>query len=80
MAGNGQPTADLKTLWKAEFSSRHFDFEAYGNTKLGACEALKLGLKRHAKQTKIPSDWFEESDIIVNEFKVGCAYCDRSKI
>lgn len=83
MARSPKPKTDSppsRVIWRATFTSRSFDFAAYGETKTGAKEALKLGLKHHTNQYNCAPDWWNEEDISVLEVKLGAAYRDEELI
>ena len=69
-------------LIKASLSTRHFEFEAYGSTDNGARNALIAAFKKHAMQSKMTPDWWEElADCIeYREIAVGRAYRDREPL
>lgn len=69
-------------MYKANFESSRFSFEAYGETEKVAIASLKLGLVRHAKQYGIEPDWWVkyEGDINTIEIECGSCYRDYEKI
>lgn len=78
--GDGPPERPDRTLWRARYSSRNFDFEAFGETKTGAEAALRLGLKHHANQTGIEWGWEGDDEFQFDEIKVGAAYRDNERL
>jgi hypothetical protein len=74
--------SESKTMFKANYQSRNFSFEAYGETEKVAIASLKLGLKNHAKQYDIPPNWWKEygEEIYTNEIALGSSYRDNEKI
>lgn len=73
----------MKTIFKAYYESRNFDFEAYSDSEKKAREKCLEALKTHAKQYKLEPDWFMYDDvdgIECIEFKLNKPYRDRSPL
>lgn len=74
-------SAPSRNIWAAKYVSRHFEFEAFGETKTGAKAALLLGLKHHRNQYNIPNDnWYDDEDIVLREVTLGVGYRDQERI
>jgi hypothetical protein len=60
-------------FYKAKLETENYSFEAFGETKTLAIEHMKLGLRTHAEQRNIPTDWWHAwgDEISVLEFKIG---------
>jgi len=60
-------------FYRAKLQTENYSFEAYGETKTLALEHMKLGLRHHAEQRNIPTDWWHAwgDEIYVLEFKIG---------
>lgn len=67
-------------IYRASLDSRHYTFEAYGESVIDAENALLDGLSKHAKQYSLASNWFEKTDIEVTGFYLGVGYRDRESI
>jgi hypothetical protein len=67
-------------MWRAEYTSRNFDFEAYATSRKQAVDTLIEGLNRHGKQYDCDPDWWYPEDICVYEFKSGAVYRDGISI
>lgn len=67
---------------KATFESRHFSFEAYGQTTSHAVNALKRGLSKHGEVEAQDPDWWKpyESDINITHIKLNQCYRDYDQI
>lgn len=71
----------MKKVFLANFESRSFSFNACGETRQQAIDALVKGLEAHTKAFNLESDWFSiDSDIGCMEMQIGCAYRDYSLI
>jgi len=70
------------TFYKARLDSYNFDFTAYGATKSAAIATLKKGLKQHASDYGINSDWWHDlkNDIYAVEVGLGGCYRDNEPI
>lgn len=66
------------SIVKATLTTDHFDFEAYGATKVEAERALKGALRKHGGDYELAPDWYvyyiEDADYHI--LQVGCAYRD----
>ena len=79
----------MPKIFRGELDTRHFTFEAYGNTKKEAIDTLIKCCKKHCKQYKcswvefkshcLPSDESEWEDMVY-EIKIGVFYRDKEKI
>lgn len=67
---------------KARLDTTNFCFEAYGSTIAGARAALIDGLKTHARQYGIDTDWWSEcqGDIYTTPIQLNRAYRDDEPI
>lgn len=69
-------------FWRAEYHSRHFQFEAFGPTHDVAAFALRLLLERHAAQYQAAPEWVGEvmaeveADEMVRQLQFGAGYRD----
>lgn len=65
-------------MFKAGLETRHFSFEAYGETKESAKAAIEAGLLAHAKHYRLAPDWWrdDENDITFDELHVGMCMRD----
>jgi hypothetical protein len=70
----------MTKIYRAYYDSKSFSFEAYGQTKTEAIDALVIGLLMHTRQFHAPSDWWDSEGIEVREFTVGFAYRDNEMI
>lgn len=68
------------TLHRARLETRNFEFEAFGYSKIQAETALVAGLAVHAKQHRLPWDWFNLEDVQFTEIGTGFAYRDREPL
>jgi hypothetical protein len=68
------------TLHRARLETRNFEFEAFGYSKDQAKAALVAGLAKHAKQHRLPWDWFKLEDVQFSEIGTGLAYRDREPL
>ena len=69
-----------RTIWRAWYESRSFDFEAYAATKPAAKTALLRALNEHGSQYNLDDDWFEADDIGTLSFDLGAGYRDQTEI
>jgi hypothetical protein len=67
-------------IYRANYESRNFSFEAYGKTKENAKASLMIGLLRHMHQYDLDPDWYYEDDISVVEYQLDTPYRDYSII
>ena len=71
----------MKTVYLATAESRNFSFQAVGLTAKSAMEALRNGLRIHAKQYDLDPDWhIENADFGVEALTVGEVYRDGSQL
>ena len=83
--GSSYPAAELEEvhdgagnmyMWVARYESSRFMFTALGVTRCSALSWLTDGLRAHAVQYSIASDWFYADDIHVQRLKVGASLRD----
>lgn len=70
-------------IYRAYYDSRNFSFEAYSQTKNGAIENCKEGLRQHGKEYKLQPEWFMFGDvdgIECDAYELDTPYRDRSKV
>jgi hypothetical protein len=67
-------------IYRANYESRNFSFEAYGKTENDAKTALIVGLLRHMHQYSLAADWYCNDDISVVEYQLNAPYRDYSII
>ncbi len=67
-------------IYRANYESRNFSFEAYGKTKEDAKASLMIGLLRHMHQYDLDSDWYCKDDISVVGYQLDTPYRDYSII
>ncbi len=67
-------------IYRANYESRNFSFEAYGKTEQDAKTALMVGLLRHMHQYNLEADWYYEDDISVVGYQLDTPYRDYSII
>ena len=65
------------TFYKAQFESQNFTFTAYGQTEAKAIEALKNGLRQHAKDYAIDLNWWRRYEGDMYAIEVGLDGCYR---
>lgn len=67
---------------RAQLTTGHFTFEAYGQTTSHARNALVRGLEHHATQYDLPADWWApmEQDIELTYFEMNTAYRDNESL
>lgn len=72
----------MNRIVQASLETRHFTFEAYGDSRAKALKALSRGLERHAVEYRIPLDWWHEmeEDIMVRDIDLEVAYRDREPL
>jgi len=69
------------TLWHAHVETRHWDFDAYGETEALALQTLKEGWLTHCTQTHATMTWDElRDDVCVNEIHTGQCYRDGEEL
>jgi hypothetical protein len=63
-------------MYKAQFESKNFMFEAYGTTAENAINALKKGLRKHGRDYGVGSNWWKEfeNDIYTIDFVFNHCY------
>lgn len=69
---------------RATLETRHFTFEAYGNTEAGALEVLRRGWN-HSHLKNYPDaqpfdDFIEEGDVCFYHVEIGSSYCDGEEM
>ena len=67
-------------IYRANYESRNFSFEAYGKTENDAKTALIVGLLRHMHQYDLNLDWYHNDDISIVEYQLDTPYRDYSII
>jgi hypothetical protein len=69
-------------VWLATLSTRHFDFEAVGNTRDEASDALSAGLAHHANQHDLDENWTFDMlcDAGIRVLNLGACYRDLTQI
>jgi hypothetical protein len=67
-------------IYRANYESRNFSFEAYGKTKEDAKASLMIGLLRHMHQYDLDPDWYYKDDISVVGYQLDIPYRDCSII
>jgi hypothetical protein len=70
----------MKSIWKAWYDSRNFEFEAYGETPEGAKATLIKGLRKHGKQYNCEPNWWYADDICVLRYDLDTPFRDRDTI
>lgn len=67
---------------RALLETKHFTFEAFGDTARHARVALLKGLSIHGKVYKLPANWYEEDipDIAETSFELGSCYRGASRL
>lgn len=62
--------------------TRHFSFEAHGETEEQAIEAMGLTLQVHGKQYHLPEDWADPflNDFKTREFMPGAGFRDDARL
>lgn len=73
-------TENKRVIYRARYETKHFSFEAFGDTKTGAEAALRLGLKHHANQHNIAWGWEGDDEFQFDEILMGAAYRDNERI
>ena len=76
--------SDPETYFRVSFETRHFDFEAYGNTETEAMNALEHAWNKWRKRCAETDDisqmdtWeYLKDDVSMLEFHMGQAFMDR---
>jgi hypothetical protein len=72
-----------KTIWRASLDTRHFEFEAFGDTEEGAICALQRGVDIHCEQNRISKRAFRKEyqpHIDVRPIVTGRPYRDREPL
>lgn len=71
-----------RTIYRAELDTRHFHFEAFGDTQSDALGALISGLERHAIAYKLDSGWMLEvvREVTATPLALGACYRDQEKL
>jgi hypothetical protein len=67
-------------IYRANYESRNFSFEAYGKTKEDAKASLIIGLLRHMHQYNLEAEWYHNDDISIVEYQLNAPYRDYSII
>jgi len=67
-------------FWRAEYTSRSFEFEAFGPTEGEAYRNLIDTLHAHAAQLDLKPEWFYADDIYVYAVRFGLGNRDREPI
>lgn len=75
---------------EAKFSSRSFEFTAYGKNKTEASKILLQALSKHGKEYQLDKRWYTEmnekdsefldSEVNFKEIQIGCAFRDYDKL
>jgi len=87
--GSPYPAAELEevhdgagntSVWVAQYESPRFSFMATGVTAQTAHCAMVQGLKDHATQYQIDSDWFAGDEITLTRMALGQTLRDREVI
>lgn len=47
----------MTTVYLASFETRYFTFQAVGDSREAAINALRAGMRKHGQQLTIPVDW-----------------------
>jgi hypothetical protein len=68
------------TFWRAEYTSKSFEFEAYGASEADAVTALKVALRRHGEQYGCKRDWYYRDDLFAYPVRIGGGYRDKEEI
>jgi hypothetical protein len=65
-------------IYRANYESRNFSFEAYGQTKSAALDALNVAIAKHNTQYKISNpSWFYPDDVSLQAYDLNTPYRDR---
>ena len=67
-------------MFQASIDTRHFSFEAYGETEAEALAALLAGLDRHAVQYRIEPGFVSIDHATIRQIAMGVCYRDRAPI
>lgn len=70
----------MKTLHMLSIDSRHFSFDAFGETLADAQAALQRGILAHARQYGIGPDFLSVEDAEHREIHVGTCYRDKARL
>ena len=71
----------MKTLFLATMESRSFSFQALGETRQQALDALVKGLNAHTRQFNLDPDWYSvEDDLGCTALELRHAYRDYLKL
>ena len=65
------------TFYRSKLDTTNFSFDAYGQTEAEAIKHMKRGLRKHAEQYRIPSDWWLEWEDSICTIEVGFGGCYR---
>lgn len=76
MAKTTTTTTRPRKIWRAEMSTDHFSFEAYGATAKEARAAMMAGCKTHAAQCGLDAGWQLAFDVECRAFAIGQPYRD----
>jgi hypothetical protein len=68
----------MKTIHMLSIDSRHFSFDAFGDTLADAQVALQRGILAHARQYGIGPDFLSVEDAEHREITLGACYRDRA--
>lgn len=80
-----------KKVYRAVMETRSWTFDAVGETRKQARDALLAGLRAHAKQYGLPpqpgrlpyprpDDWYWVDDIYITAMETGVAYRDHEEL
>ncbi len=69
-------------ITRARLETRHFTFEAFGESEPHAIAALQSGLNRHAEQYRLPAGWWHimREDVFCTEIELGACYRDNEQM
>ena len=70
----------MTKIYRAFYDSYKFSFEAYGQTKTEAIDALVIGLLMHTRQFNCAANWWDIEGIEVREFTIGFAFRDNEMV
>jgi hypothetical protein len=69
----------INTIWRVSMQTSHWEFEAFGRTRLEAEKAFKAGAREHAHQCRLPARWVAEGgfDVRTDEIVLGSCLRDN---